>query len=100
MKKNSKKFAIIGTLALVAAMFISCGPKEPTPPAPPIDPDVRPDHLKQIVPWPYPEIENDIGIISGNLVNDGDADGTAAEATPSLMLGGETGVYLKLLTVV
>ncbi len=98
MKKNSKKFAIIGTLALIAAMFISCPTNtnsgttptpEPLPPPPP--PGEKPEWLKDIVTYPD-EFENDIGIISGNLVEDGDADGTSAAASPKLLLGGETGV--------
>ena len=60
MKKNSKKFAIIGTLALVAAMFISCGPKET--PIDPIDPNVHPAWLKAIAVYPDESV-NEIGII-------------------------------------
>ncbi len=88
MKKNSKKIVTIGTLALVAAMFISC-PKPVDTPV--IEEGEHPAWLKKIAA--YPDVsENEVGVISKNLVQDGDADGTAAGASPALLMGGETGV--------
>ena len=78
MKKFSKKIVLCGMTALLAAALMSCKDDDgPTPP-PPTD---RPSWLLEDAEFPFPgeEYEYEVGELSGNLIDNGDADGGEAE---------------------
>lgn len=95
MKKFSKKIVLCGMSALFAAALMSCDdsgspkskPELPEPPSPGEHPAWIPDDIE----YPYAG-EDAVTAISGNMVDDGDADGTNADTYIKLVHGGESGV--------
>lgn len=95
MKKIVNCFKFIGILLSVLSLAACIKTFEPEP-EPPVLP--KPPRIPYIPPVRYPDDSvNEVGIVSVNYVENGDADGTAAEWSPKLLLGREVGVISEIV---